>query len=425
MRPRRSRRARASSESAGAPSSSGPDGKEGHRSLLSLIPKWLRHSLVLFIGVLLVEFVVVPELVGASKHLEILAHLRPGWLVAGVVLEASSYLVYAFLTKVLLPNGGPGLGKLVRIILSTTAISHVIPAGNVGGVGLGYQLLTTNGVEGTDAGFVLATESVGSSVVLIILLSVALVISIPLAGLHPIYVAAALVALLGLFGAAALVYSFTKGEERSVRFVRALGGRVPRVGADRLERVVREVSKSIVDLWRDRRTFRRALLWSALSWLFDAASLWSFLAALGRIVDPVELFAAYGIANMLAGIPITPGGLGVIEVSTGALLVSFGVPGTIATYGVLAWRLFNYWLPIPIGAGSYLSLQVPRGSGLRARRKALSEMAAEARRPDEAHLPTNSAAIRPTGRRSPTSSSVHGKNVRDRPNSTGDRLHRS
>ncbi len=364
--------------------------------MLSFIPRWLRHGLVLFIVLLVVEFLVVPELVGASKNLKILAHLRPGWLVAGVLLEAGSYASYPFLTRVLLPRGGPGLGKLARIILSTTAISHVVPGGTVGGVGLGYQLLTTNGVEGTDAGFVLATQSVGSSVVLIALLVMALVVSIPLAGLHPVYVAAALVALLGLFGAAALVYSFTRGEERSVRLVRALGRRIPRVGADRLELVVRRVGDSIVHLWRDRLTFRRALLWSALSWLFDAASLWSFLAALGRIVDPVELFAAYGIANMLAAIPITPAGLGVVEASAGALLVSFGVPGAIATLGVLAWRLFNFWLPIPIGAASYLSLRVPRGSGLRANRRALSEMAAAAKRPNDAH-PTEKAAPGDTG----------------------------
>jgi hypothetical protein len=41
----------------------------------------------------------------------------------------------------------------------------------------------------------------------------------------------------------------------------------------------------------------------------------------------------------------------------------------------------NYWLPIPIGAGTYISLRVPRGSGLRANRQALSEMAADVKRP--------------------------------------------
>ena len=351
------------------------------RSWISGVPKWLRHGLVVFVVLLVVEFLVVPKLVGASKHLDLLTRLKVGWLIAGILFEAASFLCYALLTRTLLPGGGPGLSKLVRIVFSTTAISHVIPGGAIGSAGLGYRLLTTNGVEGTDAGFALATEAVGSAIVLNAFLWLALIVSIPLAGLHPLYVAAALIGVLGLFAATALVYTFTRGEEHSVRVVRALGRRIPHVGVDRLEHIVRQIGGSVVDLWRDRSTFRRALLWAALNWLLDAASLWSFLAALGQFVDPIELFAAYGIANVLAVIPITPGGLGIIEASGGALLVSFGVPGSVATYGVLGWRLVNYWLPIPVGAASYISLRVPRGSGLKANRQALAEMAAEAKRP--------------------------------------------
>lgn len=357
------------------------DDRVAHRSWLSVVPKWLRHGLVIFVALLIVEFLVVPKLVGASKHLDLLTKLKVGWLIAGVVFEAGSFLSYALLFRKLLPRGGPGLSKLVRIVLSSSAISHVIPGGTIGSAGLGYRLLTTNGVEGTDAGFALATASVGGAVVLNVLLWFALVISIPLAGLHPIYVVVALVGLLGLFVAAALIYTFTRGEERSVRVVRALGRRIPRVGADRLEQIVREIGDSVVRLGHDRPTLRVVILWSGLNWLLDAASLWSFLAALGRLVDPFELFVAYGIANVLAVIPITPGGLGIIEASAGSLLVSFGLPASIATFGVIGWRLVNYWLPIPVGAGAYISLRVPRGSGLKANRKALSDMATEAKRP--------------------------------------------
>ena len=91
------------------------------------------------------------------------------------------------------------------------------------------------------------------------------------------------------------------------------------------------------------------MLWAGLNWLLDAASLWAFVAAFGHFVDPIELFAAYGIANVLGAIPITPGGLGVIEASAGTLLVSFGVTKNVATLAVLGWRLVNFWLPIPVG----------------------------------------------------------------------------
>ena len=131
--------------------------------------------------------------------------------------------------------------------------------------------------------------------------------------------------LLVLFATAALFYTFTRGEKTAVRFVRAIGRRVPRVGEERLERLLGEVRGSMITLEGDRALLKWALTWASLNWFFDAASLWSFVAALGRFVDPFELFAAYGIANVLGAIPITPGGLGVIEATCATLLVSFGL----------------------------------------------------------------------------------------------------
>jgi hypothetical protein len=46
----------------------------------------------------------------------------------------------------------------------------------------------------------------------------------------------------------------------------------------------------------------------------------------------------------------------------------------VATLGVLAWRLVNFWLPIPAGAAAYVSLKVPRGAGLPAMRAAVASL---------------------------------------------------
>lgn len=53
----------------------------------------------------------------------------------------------------------------------------------------------------------------------------------------------------------------------------------------------------------------------------------------GHDLNPVELFAAYGIANVLAVVPLTPGGLGVIDASAATLLVSFGTTSAVADLG--------------------------------------------------------------------------------------------
>ena len=110
-------------------------------------------------------------------------------------------------------------------------------------------------------------------------------------------------------------------------------------------------------------------MWAAANWLLDAASLWAFVAAYGHFTAPIDLFVAYGVANVLAAVPLTPGGLGIVEAVAATSLIGFGVPAGIAWLGVISWRLFNFWLPIPVGAGAYLSLRVSRGAGLKERRR--------------------------------------------------------
>src|SRR6185437_6300913 len=65
---------------------------------------------------------------------------------------------------------------------------------------------------------------------------------------------------------------------------------------------------------------------------------------------------------------------GVIDSLTPVLLVSFGLTRSVAILGVLAWRLVNFWLPIPAGAASYVALKVPRGSGWAATRQAVTDL---------------------------------------------------
>jgi uncharacterized protein (TIRG00374 family) len=82
-----------------------------------------------------------------------------------------------------------------------------------------------------------------------------------------------------------------------------------------------------------------------------------FLWAFGHVVSPIDLIVAYGIANILAVIPLTPGGLGIIEGVLIPTLVGFGVPHNPAILAVLAYRLVNFWIPIPVGGLSYLTIK--------------------------------------------------------------------
>jgi hypothetical protein len=64
----------------------------------------------------------------------------------------------------------------------------------------------------------------------------------------------------------------------------------------------------------------------------------------------------------------------VVDSAAPLLLVGFGVTRSVATLGVLAWRLVNFWLPIPVGALSYVSLKVKPGQGRAAMETAVSGM---------------------------------------------------
>ena len=353
-----------------------PPGRErGLKGWLPLLVKPLRRGVILFIIVLIVEYLVVPELTGARKDLYLLNRVNGYWMAAGVVLEALSLFCYGLLTKALLkPEGRPSLFTLFRIDLAAAAVAHVIPAGTLGSAGIGYKLFTAEGVSGVETGVMMAAKGIGSTVVLNVLLWLSLVVSIPLAGFHPIYVTVAIVGALIILAVGLLILGVTRGTDRASRIMDALGRRLPGGLGNRLGQAVRDSSATFAALARDRRVLRDSLIWAAMNWLLDAASLWCFVAAFGRIANPVELFAAYGIANVAGALPVTPAGLGVVDSIAPLLLVSFGVTRNVATLGVLGWRLVNFWMPIPAGALAYISLKVPRGAGWRAMRHAVSGM---------------------------------------------------
>lgn len=347
----------------------------------------LRRGFLVFAVLLIVEYLVIPRLVVASKSLSLLANINILWLLAGIALEGLALFCYALLSRTVLPRNAPNLNTIFRIDLATTAVAHVVPGGTAGSAGLGYRLFTSYGMSGTQVGFAMATQGMGSAIVLNIMVWISLLISIPLAGVHRIYIIVALVGMLAILAMAALVYGFTIGEESAARLIRSITRRVPRLNEDRLEQVVRHIGVLLRELGKDPQQLKEAILWAALNWLLDAASLMAFLAAFHRFVDPFELFAAYGIANVLAVIPITPGGLGFVEASSIGLLVSFGVQNKVATLAVLGWRLVNFWLPIPVGAICYISLRVQRGAGFEERRRALFKMPIDAQPLDENESP--------------------------------------
>jgi uncharacterized protein (TIRG00374 family) len=316
------------------------------------VAAWLAFALV-------VEYVVIPQIAGTRKALHLLGRVDPLYLLGGFALEAASVVAYAQLTRAVLPRRSDlGLWTVLRIQIATLGLSHTVPGGSAAGSSLGYRLMTDAGIDGADVGFALGTQGLGSALVLNALLWLALVVSIPFRGINPLYLTVAVIGavLLAAFGFVVLL--LTRGEERAATLLGRLGDHVPFTSGRVVTRTVHRIAKRLRELAADRALLRRAVAWAATNWLLDAASLWVFVAAFGYHVGPDGLLVSYGLANVLAAVPITPGGLGIIETVLTSSLVGFGAPRGIAILGVLSWRLVNFWLPIPLGGLSYLSVRL-------------------------------------------------------------------
>lgn len=341
--------------------------------------KRLRLSLKLMAMAAVAYYAIFFAIPGVRKALHELQSVNPWFLVAGVGLELSALYSYTLLTKGALGESAESISdwRLFRIQMSTKALSSIVPGGSAAGSALGYRLMTLSGVPGPDAGFALATAGLGSAVMLNLLFWLSLVISIPVRGVNPGYVTAALLGVVLLVIAGALVYGLTGGKGGAEKVVRWVARRL-KLNEDRAAAGVRQIALRMDDLASDRPLLARVAGWAAMNWILDAAALWVFLRAFGPGVDVDAVFIAFGLANVAAVIPIAPGGLGVIDTVLPVTLIGFGMSRAHAGLGVLSYRTAQYFFPIVLGAVLYASLRVGPWSIVRRERlRRLRDLAAE------------------------------------------------
>jgi uncharacterized protein (TIRG00374 family) len=342
-------------------------------------PSWRRLPSVSLVARILafaavVHFLVLPQIGGTRRALGLVADLEPLVILGAVGLEALALGSYAQLSRSLLPPAErPGLWRMTRIVLSSLAVNHVVPGGAAAGGVVQYRLMTASGADAAHVSFVMAAQSLGSAAVLNVLLWLGLIVSIPASGFQPLYATAAAVGAVLLAVVAAAVLALTRGRRRTALFIGRLAARTHRLDEARVVAAFERAADRLKVLTTDRRVALTAVGWATANWLFDAAVLWVFLAAFGHRMSIPGLLVAYCLANVLAAIPISPGGLGIIETTLVVGLVGFGAPRAIASLGGASYRLVQFWAPIPAGAVAWASLSGGR------RRDALAAMTDEAR----------------------------------------------
>jgi uncharacterized protein (TIRG00374 family) len=321
-------------------------------------PVRMTFKVLLFAAV--VYFVVLPLIPGFRSAADELTKVRPAFLIAGVVLQMSAWFSYSLMTRSALGPASHSISwlRMFRIQMSTKALSNIVPGGSAASSALGYRLLTFSGISGPDAGFALATAGLGSAVVLNLLFWTALLVSIPLhRGANPLYVTAALAGVLIMLFAAFLIVGLIHGQGRAERVLRWFAKKL-RFDADTATDALRKVGERVEDLVENRAVLWKVVLGAVCAWLLDASSLWVFIRAFGGTLDPIALLIAFGLANIVAVIPITPGGLGIVEGVYIPTLVGFGLTRRVATLGVASYRLAQFWFPILLGGILYASLRV-------------------------------------------------------------------
>ncbi len=298
-------------------------------------------------------YLVAPSLLDLFGSWHDLDTLSPAWLVAMPVLQAASLACLWALQRMALNKAR--WSPVIASQLAGNALAKIAPGGGALGAALQYRMLVGAGVPGNRAAAGLTAVN---------LLVFAVVLAMPVLAIPAIIRGGVSRRLIEatVLGAAIFVVLFAIGAVLIAldgplawvgRVIQRLRNRLRR-SAEPLrhlpERLLRERGR-IVGVLGPR--WKRALVQSVGRWAFDYGTLYAALAAIGSQPRPGLVLLAFCGAQVLTQIPITPGGLGFVEAGLTAMLTLAGVSPGDAVLATFAYRLFSYWLPLPVGLAAY------------------------------------------------------------------------
>ncbi|MGE5617395.1 MAG: lysylphosphatidylglycerol synthase transmembrane domain-containing protein [Candidatus Woesearchaeota archaeon] len=312
------------------------------------VPRWLARvgKMSWFVALPAIAAFVIREVIagklgGAASDL---SRASLGWIGAAVALEVTSYLLYAAGQRRLLGRSARhiGIGWLASLDVCAQGVSNFVPAGYVAANLLNFRELRRRGLSSRSTAGLLVWSSglyIGS-------LSFLTVIAGEVAGgraggsLEGARVAASVVlAGLPLFGLAAWLL-LRHGVIRPPAAWRMSGERL---------RVPRSAAAFT------------AVLFTA-SWLADAGCLVAAIHAVGAHPEWTLVPIAYCAAQLVSFLPVTPGGLGLVEGSLTVALMAGG-GGAPVLAAVLLYRMISYWGTLPFGLLGYLGVRRARIAG--------------------------------------------------------------
>ncbi|MDT5037286.1 MAG: putative heme transporter [Micromonosporaceae bacterium] len=329
-----------------------------------------RRTRLLFIGIAVV--VAVVALRGRLPHpADVTAAIRaanPWWLVAGLVAEWVSMAMFARQQMWLLRGLGVSttMGQALAVTYSRSAMSISMPAGSAVSAGFAYQTYRRWGASRETAGTVMILSGLASTVglgLLYLLGFVALFATHPTDTwrAHPIGTALAALAVVVIAavsgygghrhrrGSPAGHPTSVPGELVDPADTAGFPGAPPPAGRAGRRWLAFARATATTAKRMPRRYRRAALAFAVANWLTDLCCLAAVAKAFHLPLTFLQLATVYLAVQVVRQIPVTPGGIGVIEASLLAALVTAGAGQAPAAAAVLGYRLFSCWLVIPVG----------------------------------------------------------------------------
>ncbi len=316
---------------------------------------WLRYVVGLGLGALAVWALLGRrgELSGASSYL---ASTRWAWALLAAVLELASIVAFALVQQDLLGAGEVKVTPrwITGVTLAATAIANSMPAGPIVSSVFAYRQYRRRGADEALAGWTLAAVFVAASVSLAVVAAAGVGIagaegaSLDLVGVTVVVLAVAVVLGVVFVNHRSLNWLI----EATLRATRRLAHWPRGDLGDHVDRIVARVEAVRLGPLQ----VLRVMAWALVNWLLDCGCLAVCFLAVGVAVPWHGLLLAYGAGQLAVNLPITPGGLGVVEGSLTIALVAFGGAETSTVAAVLLYRIMSFWGELPVGWGTWALL---------------------------------------------------------------------
>jgi uncharacterized protein (TIRG00374 family) len=300
-------------------------------------------------------YILLPSLLAVFGSWRSLSHLDWPFAVLVLACEVASSVCLWELDRIALRTRA--WRPVIAAQLSGNAMGRILPGGGATATVVSVSMLREAGVETGEA-----AAALGTSTLLQLATSFALpILALPaILGGAPVNHSLAVAAYLGavVFVLLLVAGSLILGTDRPLELIgRAAQWLLNRTV--RRRRPVEGLPQALIDA-RDfvrttlGREWWKALLAAAGNTGFDYLALLAALRAVGADPRPSLVLLAYTAAEVLALIPVTPGGLGFVEAGLVGTLGLAGVPAADALAATLLYRIVAFWLPLPAGGVAYL-----------------------------------------------------------------------